>query len=102
MSFYRQHWRVVLEGFDAPIEVLTSARDSQSIVVDVVDGKPAMPMGMPLKIVHNALMRTESHPDVPRNFQKFLDLVIDADEIEDETAGAAEEMDPTQAEVSAG
>ena len=98
MSFYRQHWKVELEGFDAPIEVMTSARDSQSIVVDVVDGKPAMPMGMPLKIVHNALMRTEAE-GVPRNFQKFLDLVIDADEIADET-GAAEEVDPTRPALS--
>ena len=30
-----------------------------------------MPMGMPLKIVHNALLRNET-PGIPRDFQKFL------------------------------
>lgn len=76
----------------------TSARDSQDIVVPTVDGQPQMPLGIPLKIVHNALLRTEA-ADVPRNFQRFLDIVLDANEVpdeEDEAAGA----DPTRAVLS--
>ena len=94
MSFYRQRWRLVLDGFDEPLEVLTSARDSQSIVLPVSGGQPEMPMGMPLKIVHNALLRTET-PGIPRDFQKFLDIVDDADEIPDADAEeGAGELDP--------
>jgi hypothetical protein len=99
MSFYRQRWRVELDGVDEPIEVTTSARDSQDVVVAAgPGGTPAMPLGVPLKIVHNALLRTEAAPPdvIPRNFQKFLDLVLDADEIPDDDGEGAGELDPTQ------
>jgi hypothetical protein len=103
MSFYRQRWRIDIEGMDEPVEVTTSARDSQEIVVGTVDGQPQMPLGVPLKIVHNALLRTET-PGVPRNFQRFLDIVLDANEVpDDEDAGAGgsgEETDPTRLAVS--
>jgi hypothetical protein len=103
MSFYRQKWAVELDGVGI-LEVTTSARDSQDIVVGPgPDGQPAMPLGVPLKIVHSALLRTEAAPDVvPRNFQKFLDLVLDANEIPDEAGeDAAADVDPTQPAVSA-
>ena len=99
MSFYRQRWLVELDGQDEPVEVVTSARDSQAIVVPTVDGQPQMPLGTPLKIVHNALLRTET-PGVPRDFQKFLDLVLDANEIPDDGTGGAETEDPIQAALS--
>jgi hypothetical protein len=100
MSFYRQRWSVELEGFADPVLVTTSARDSQDIVVPTQDGQPQMPLGVPLKIVHNALVRTET-PGIPRNFQKFLDLVLDANEIpDDEGEDAAADTDPTQSAVS--
>ena len=99
MSFYRQRWRIDLEGYDEPVEVTTSARDSQSITIAAVDGQPQMPMGMPLKIVHNALLRNET-PGIPRDFQKFLDIVLDANEIPDE-ADEASDLDPTPAAASA-
>ena len=102
MSFYRQRWRLALDGFDEPVEVTTSARDSQSIVIPAVDGQPQMPMGMPLKIVHNALMRNEVE-GIPRDFQKFLDIVDDADEIPDDAgAEAVGDLDPTQSALSGG
>jgi hypothetical protein len=104
MSFYRQRWSVELDGVGT-VEVTTSARDSQDIVVGAgPDGTPAMPLGVPLKIVHNALLRTEAFPPdvIPRNFQKFLDIVLDANEIPDEAGeDAAADVDPTQSEVSA-
>jgi hypothetical protein len=88
------------------VEVTTSARDSQDIVVARgEDGQPVMPLGMPLKIVHNALLRTDTAPPdvVPRNFQKFLDIVLDANEIPDEDAEeGAGDLDPTQSALSGG
>ena len=105
VSFYRQRWRIELDGVDEPIEITTSARDSQDIVVPTVDGQPQMPLGIPLKIVHNALLRTDAAPPdvVPRNYQKFLDLVLDANEITDEAdEEGAGDLDPTQAALSGG
>ena len=64
-----------------------------------------MPLGIPLKIVHNALLRTDTAPPdvVPRNFQKFLDLVLDANEIpDDDDAEGAGELDPTRSALSGG
>lgn len=102
MSFYRQRWRIDLEGFDEPVEIVTSARDSQSIVVTALNGEPQMPMGMPLKIVHNAFMRTEVE-GIPRDFQKFLDIVLDANEIADPVAEeGASDLDPTRSALSGG
>ena len=98
MSFYRQRWTVELEGQDAPLDVRTDARDSQAIpLTPGPDGQPQMPMGMPLKIVHNALLRTDA--DVPRDFQKFLALIIDATEISSGAEDAAD-TDPTLRAVS--
>ena len=95
MSFYRQRWRVELEGHDEPLVIATDARDSQAIPLKPgPDGTPEMPMGMPLKIVHNALLRT-GVDDVPRDFQKFLAAVLDANEITEE--GDQESADPTRA-----
>ena len=104
MSFYRQRWRIDLDGVPEPVEVTTSARDSQDIVVPTIDGQPTMPLGIPLKIVHNALLRTDTAPPdvVPRNFQKFLDLVLDANEIPDDEGEGAGELDPTQSALSGG
>lgn len=96
MSFYRQRWRLDLVGFDEPVEIQTSARDSQSIVLTAIDGQPQMPMGMPLKIVHNALLRNET-PGIPRDYQRFLDIVDDANEIADVTEEGASDVDPTRA-----
>lgn len=102
MSFYRQRWRIDLDGFDEPVEVVTSARDSQSIVLTAIDGMPQMPMGMPLKIVHNALLRTEV-PGIPRDHQRFLDIVLDANEIADPVAEeGATDLDPTRSALSGG
>ena len=101
MSFYRQHWRLDLDGFAEPLEVTTSARDSQAISIPVSNGQPEMPMGMPLKIVHNALLRNETE-GIPRDFQRFLDIVDDATEIDDATEEGASELDPTPAAVSDG
>ena len=71
-------------------------------MVEVVDGSAAMPLGTPLKIVHNALMRTETER-VPRDFQRFLDLVLRRRRNR-EAAGeeADDEMDPTQSALSGG
>lgn len=100
MSFYRQTWRVTLEGSD-PIEVTTTARDSVDLVIPVdADGRPQFAMGVVLHIVHNALVRTET-PGVPRHFTKFLGALIGADEVA-ETAGEDGKLDPIQPAVSAG
>jgi hypothetical protein len=99
-SFFRQRFRVHLEGLE-PLDVMSTARDSQAIVVPIVDGEPQMPLGMMTKIVHNALIRTETD-GVPRSYQKFLDLLLDVDELADAdgTGGAGEETDPTRAALS--
>ena len=100
MSLYRQQWRVELEGHDEPLEVQTDARDSQEIVLRAgADGVPEMALGMPMKIVHNALLRTEA-PDVPRDFQKFLAALLDATEITDGGEDTTE-TDPTRVGPSA-
>ena len=96
-SFYRQRWRVELEGLD-PVEVTTSARDSVDLVIPVVDGQPQFAMGSILRIVHNALVRTET-PGVPRHFAKFLDALLDASEVTDDAEDTGE-LDPTQPALS--
>ena len=101
-TFYRTRYRVELEGRE-PIEVVSSARDSIDIVLPLgKDGKPEFSMGMIPKIVHNALVRTEA-PGVPRHFGQFLDILIDATEIDDGPAeDGAEALDPTQSALSGG
>lgn len=97
-GFYRQRWSVELDGFDEPVEVTTSARDSLHVVVPTVDGAPQFPLGIVLEIVHNALLRTEVE-GIPRSLNKFLDLVIDANQLDDgdaETNGSGS-LDPTPA-----
>jgi hypothetical protein len=96
-SFYRQRWRLDLEGFDAPLEVTTSARDSLHIVVPMVDGQPQFPLGIMLEIIHNALVRTKVE-GIPRNFLTFADLVLDSTEVDEsaETNGSGS-LDPTLA-----
>ena len=102
MSFYRQRWRIDLDGFDEPVDVTTSARDSIDIVVPTVGGEPQFAMGIVLKIVHNALVRT-SVPGIPRHYTDFLDIVEDANEVSDAPAGeGAAGLDPTRAALSGG
>jgi hypothetical protein len=95
-SFYRQRWRVELEGIGI-VDVTTSARDSLHVVVPVVNGEPQFPLGISLEIIHNALLRTEVE-GIPRQFLKFADLVLDTTEVDEgaETNGSGS-LDPTLA-----
>jgi hypothetical protein len=96
-SFYRTTWRLELEGFDEPLEVTTSARDSLHIVVPMANGEPQFALGINLEIIHNALLRTKVE-GIPRNFLTFADLVLDTTEVDDsaETNGSGS-LDPTLA-----
>jgi hypothetical protein len=99
-SFYRTTWRLELEGFEEPLEVTTSARDSLHIVVPVANGEPQFALGINLEIIHNALMRLKVE-GIPRDFLKFADLVLDTTEV-DEAAGTngSGSLDPTLAALS--
>jgi hypothetical protein len=99
MPSFRTRWRVVVDGVDGPIYVTTNARDQADVVIPLDrKGSPEFSMGLQNRIVHNALLRTEA--PVPRDFVTFLDALVEADEVDDETGGR--DLDPTQLEVSAG
>lgn len=101
MPSFRTRWRVVLEGCSDPIYVTTNARDQADVAIPLDrNGKPEFSMGFQNRVVHNALLRTET-PGVPRGWFAFLDALVAADEVTD-GEDIASDMDPTQTELSAG
>jgi hypothetical protein len=96
MGFYRQLYRLELEGWPEPLEVRSNARDSAALVFPMDgDGRPLFSLGFSLEVCHNALVRQDV-PGIPADLGAFMDLVIDCDEIAESGNG----LGPTPPAVS--
>lgn len=87
-----QKFRVELADAE-PVEVQTNARDWANVSAD-----PGKPLDMTFRVVHAALLRTQTI-DVPRSYEQFLDMLGDVPAV---VGGDDVSLDPTQPTVSEG
>jgi hypothetical protein len=93
VSQFRQWWRVTID--DVEHDIVTNAAD--------VAAMPAtgQTMGDMIEMVHRACVRLKV-PGCPQSFERFLELLDDANNMEGQTRAVSTEMDPTPATASAG